>query len=117
MTSPRKLALALTLASIAAVPAVAGSAGRYDGNWSLSVVTEKGSCDAYRWTIVVSGNQLQRINELPVDASGAIDSRGQASFLVASVVKASGQMREASGSGTWDAPSKACSGRWQAARL
>jgi hypothetical protein len=120
MTPTRKLALALSLASALSapvLPAVAGSDNKFDGNWSLSVVTEKGDCDAYTWTVVVAGNKLQRIEQLPIGASGSIDSRGQARFQVASMVTAAGQMQDTSGSGRWDAPSRSCSGRWRAARL
>lgn len=120
MTPTRKLALALSLASALSapvLPAVAGSDNKFDGNWSLSVVTEKGDCDAYTWTIVVSDNQLRRIESAFISASGAIDARGQARFQVASVVTASGQMNTATGRGHWEAPSKSCSGRWQAAKI
>ena len=117
MTSTRKIALALTLATSAIVPATAGSSGKYDGNWAVSVVTEKGGCDAYKWTIVVAGSRLLRIDEMPLGASGSIDSHGQARFQVASMVNADGQMQDTTGSGRWDAPSRSCSGRWRAARL
>ncbi len=113
----RKLALALALASTLAFPAAAGSSGKYDGSWSVSVVTEKGACDAYTWTVVVAGDRLLRVEELPVSASGAITANGQARFQVASMINADGQMLEKSGSGKWDAPSRSCSGRWRAARL
>lgn len=116
----KKLALAATLFAAlapAVTPSIAGSPGKFDGNWSVSVVTEKGDCDAYTWTIVVSDNQLRRIESAFISASGAIDARGQARFQVASVVTASGQMNTATGRGHWEAPSKSCSGRWQAARI
>lgn len=117
MPPMRKLAFAALLAIPALAPAKAGSPGKYDGSWSVSVVTEKGSCDAYKWTIIVSDGQLQRVASMPVSASGAIDGRGQARFQVASIVTAVGHMADGAGSGRWDAPSKSCSGRWQAAKL
>jgi hypothetical protein len=117
MSPTRNFALALTLATTAILPASAGSSGKYDGNWAVSVVTEKGSCDAYKWTLVVSGSRLLRIDEMPLSASGSIDARGQARFQVASMVNADGQMQDSIGSGRWDAPSRSCSGRWRAARL
>ena len=112
-----KLTLALALASTLSLPAAAGSSGKYDGNWSVSIVTEKGSCDAYNWTIVVGGNRLLRVDAMPISASGSIDAHGQARFLLASMVTANGMMQDATGSGHWDAPTKSCSGHWRAARL
>lgn len=117
MSPKAKLALALTLATTSVLPAAAGSSGKYDGNWAVSIVTEKGGCDAYKWTIVVAGSRLQRIDEMPLSASGSIDAQGQARFQVASMVNADGQMQDSVGSGRWDAPSRSCSGRWRAARL
>ena len=117
MTPTRKLALALSLASTLAAPATAGPDNKFDGNWSLSVVTEKGDCDAYTWTVVVAGNKLQRIVQLPIGASGSIDSRGQARFQVASMLTAAAPMKDATCRGLWDAASRSCSGRWRAARL
>jgi hypothetical protein len=117
MFSMRNLALAALFATPALPPAHAGSIGKYDGSWSVSVVTEQGSCDAYKWTIIVQDGHLQRVDSLPVSASGAIDGHGQARFQVASVVTAVGHMSEGAGSGRWDAPSRSCSGRWQAAKL
>lgn len=117
MPLTRKLALALALASAASIPAFAGSAGKYDGAWSLSVITDTGTCDGYKWTVVVANNRLLRIEEMPISASGSINAKGQARFEVASTVSADGQMEERTGAGRWDAPSKACSGRWLAARL
>ena len=60
-----------------------------------------------RWTAAVS----------LVSASGSIDARGQARFQVASVVIANGRMHGVSGSGKWEAPSRSCAGRWQAAKI
>lgn len=117
MFPSRKLALALSLASTLALPATAGGNGKYDGSWSVSVVTEKGACDGYTWTVVVAGDRLLRVEELPVTATGTIAANGQARFQVASMVNADGQMSDRSGSGRWDAPSRSCSGRWRAARL
>jgi len=112
-----KCASALALACLASTAAFAGPDNKYDGAWSVSVVTEKGNCNPQTWTVEVAGNRLQRVRELPVSASGSIDARGQARFQVASLVNANGVMQEKSGSGSWDAPSQSCSGRWRAARL
>jgi len=117
MNLTSKFTLALVLASAIASPVSAGSDGKYDGTWSVSVVTEKGNCNPQTWTVIVAGNRLQRVQELPVSASGSISAQGQARFQVASMVSADGMMQEKSGAGRWDAPSQSCSGRWRAARL
>ena len=101
-------------------PALASAAGAYDGNWSLSVVTEKGSCDGYRWTVVVANGQVRQINDVPLQASGAISANGQARFQFVSSsdkVSVSGQMSAATGRGSWQSPSRDCAGRWEASRL
>ncbi len=117
MPLTRNRAFALALALTAASPALAGSEGKYDGAWSVSVVAEKGNCNPQTWTVIVADGRLQRVQELPVSASGSIDARGQARFQVASMVNADGLMQARSGSGRWDAPGQSCSGRWRAARL
>lgn len=117
MSRTRNGAFALALAVACITPALAGSDGKYDGTWSVSVVTEKGNCNPQTWTVTVAGNKLQSVRELPVSATGGIDSRGQARFSVASMVNADGVMQDRTGSGRWDAPSQSCSGRWRAARL
>ncbi|HRY05248.1 MAG TPA: hypothetical protein P5256_19100 [Beijerinckiaceae bacterium] len=117
MSRTRNGAFALALAMVAASPSFAGNDGKFDGTWSVSVVTEKGDCNPQTWTVIVAGNRLQRVRELPVSASGSIDAQGQARFNVASMVNADGMMHDRTGSGRWDAPSQSCSGRWRAARL
>ena len=117
MPLTRNRAFALALALTAVTPALAGSDGKYDGTWSVSVVAEKGNCNPQTWTVIVAGNRLQRVQELPVSASGSIDAQGQARFQVASMVNADGVMKDKSGAGRLDAPSQSCSGRWRAARL
>jgi hypothetical protein len=117
MPLTRNRAFALALALAAASPAFAGSDNKYDGAWSVSVVAEKGNCNPQTWTVIVAGNRLQRVQELPVSASGSIDASGQARFQVASMVNADGVMKDRSGAGRWDAPAQSCSGRWRAARL
>lgn len=117
MSLSRMLSFALALGAAATTPALASPAGKYDGAWSVSITTDKGSCDASSFTVIVAGNRLLRVQELPVSASGAIDAHGAAHFQVASMVDAAGTMLERTGSGRWSAPSRDCSGRWRAARL
>lgn len=109
----RGLAALATLAAVQTLPALAST---YDGKWSVSVVTEKGSCDAYRWDLGIAGG---RINErgLIAQANGRVDQRGVVNVTFtrgSDQLAATGTLTDGDGSGRWDLPSRQCSGRWKA---
>ena len=109
----------------AAQPALAAkragqSVSRFDGNWSVEVITERGSCDrAYRYGIVIQNGQAHYAGGSDFTITGRVQpngavrgsiSRGDAS---AQVVGRLGQ--QGYGNGTWTTSGQTqCGGRWNA---
>jgi hypothetical protein len=100
------------------------AATKYDGNWSLVVVTRSGSCDpSYRFSgqivngVIVYGGELG-----PVDFAGRVRPSGAAYLQVSgggSYAVASGHLTAMRGSGSWHGQSSGgrCSGTWSARRM
>ena len=94
------------------------AAPRYDGLWSVSIVTEKGDCDAgYRYPIRISNGQLANAGDTAFSISGKVAPTGSIIVTVAAAGKsATGQGRLAGdmGGGHWTGG--ACFGSWTAER-
>src|SRR5262249_4632298 len=88
----------------------------FDGNWSVLVVTESGSCDAaYRYGVTVEDGAVHYRGESGIDLSGRVRvaiGRGEQS------AEGTGRLTAEGGSGTWSGRSATnrCTGRWQAER-
>lgn len=107
-----------TLASTGAIlPAVA--ANRYDGTWSVALVTERGNCDAaYSWSVAVSDGRIDD-NNFFVQSAGIVDGDGRVTFQLthgSDRLAAAGAIQGATGSGTWQSPTSRCSGHWSATK-
>ena len=121
--STRLLTLALALA--AATPALAArkpqGAARFDGTWSVEVLTERGGCDrAYRYGIVIEKGQARYAGGSDFTITGRVQPSGAVRGSIsrgsdrAEVV---GRLGEATGNGTWmTAGARNCGGRWNAER-
>jgi len=107
------LVAATTLASTSSF-----AAPRYDGLWSVSVVTEKGDCDrGYRYPIRISNGQLVNAGDTAFTISGKVGQTGAITVMVAAAGKSangSGQLAGNAGGGHWTGG--ACSGTWTAER-
>ena len=124
MTKPRTFAAIALAASLMASgwAAPALSAAKYDGNWSVVVITERGDCDrAYRYPLRVVNGAIQYLNEAGISITGRVDGSGR---LRASIRRGqqradgSGRLNTSSGAGVWSGKDnvKQCSGRWEAER-
>jgi hypothetical protein len=100
-----RLALCAMLAATATLSATKSfAAPRYDGTWSVLVVTEKGTCDpAYRYPIRISNGSLLNAGALTVTISAGGKS-----------ATGSGRLSGDMGIGSWTGG--ACSGSWTAER-
>lgn len=117
------------VALIGAVPAQAALAapahartglnGR-DGIYAVNATTRRGECDrVYNWLILVTGGRVSAAGDMPVAATGQVNSRGIVNLRFerfGQVATATGRVSGGSGSGTWIAPSLRCSGSWRATR-
>lgn len=93
----------------------------YDGSWSLSVVTNRGSCAPAQFEIEISNGVIHYHG--PASVNGRISSGGEVQVSVSSQdnrASGSGKLSRSSGRGTWSGRSttsgEACAGHWSARR-
>lgn len=116
----RNILLALVAgAALAASGGAASAQQRFDGNWSVDVVTHSGSCRrAYRFPVLIRNGQVRYGGPEGIAVSGAVTSKGviRGSLGVGSAqASVAGRLSSRSGSGTWvGSGSLNCSGQWQA---
>jgi len=120
----------VSLLTVVALTATVGSTpssaarGRYDGSWSVSVITDKGVCDrAYRYRVRINNGKVtyDEPNGPQISISGRVNPRGQINVTVGrgeQRATGNGRLSGDSGTGRWSgkSSSQACSGRWEAER-
>jgi hypothetical protein len=93
----------------------------FDGNWSVLVVTDGGSCDrAYRYALRIVNGRVT-YDDPAFNISGHVDASGHANVSISAGGQhagGSGQLSGNSGQGQWTGRSStsACSGHWEAER-
>jgi hypothetical protein len=101
-------------------PAAAAPA-RFDGKWSVLIVTDAGTCDrAYRYMLRIA-NGVVSYDDPSIAVSGRVDPRGHVSVSVSAGgqrASGTGELSGDSGEGSWSGRSAAsqCSGHWEAER-
>ena len=118
---PALAAAAILTAS--AVPASAPAFARtnYDGQWSVLIVTQKGTCDrAYRYPVKIDNGSVGYAGEASsFTVSGKVGQNGAVTVVVArggTSAKGTGRLSSSDGAGMWTAGSGDCSGTWTAER-
>ncbi len=91
---------------------------RYDGLWSVSIVTEKGDCDrGYRYPVRISNGMLANAGDAVFTITGRVVGTGAITVTVSGGGKtASGSGRLAGNIGTGSWTGESCSGSWTAER-
>jgi hypothetical protein len=116
----RLAACALVAASATLTASATSNAAvpRYDGMWSVSIVTEKGDCDrGYRYPIRISHGVLANGGSDPFTITGNVTPSGAIVVTVSAGNKSaigSGRLAGNNGGGHWQGGS--CSGTWSAER-
>jgi hypothetical protein len=91
---------------------------RYDGLWSVSIVTEKGDCDpGYRYPIRISNGMLANAGDSMFTVTGKVGGTGAITVTVSAGGRSatgSGRLAGNLGVGLWTGG--ACSGSWTAER-
>ena len=91
---------------------------RYDGLWSVSVITEKGDCDpGYRYPIRISNGTLVNAGDSAFNISGKVGQTGAITVTVSAggqSATGSGRLAGNGGGGLWTGGQ--CSGSWTAER-
>ena len=96
---------------------------RFDGLWSVAIVTEQGSCQrGYRYPVAIVNGIIEQAPE-ESNSSFAIAGRVATSGAVRVSVRSgdqlahgSGRLRAAIGQGRWTSPTSGCAGYWTAER-
>lgn len=122
MTILRKLlgagAFGALVAASTLVSSASSAAPRFDGLWSVSIVTEKGDCDrGYRYPVRITNGQLVNAGDTAFAISGKVGETGAITVMVAAAGKSatgSGQLAGNAGGGHWTGGT--CSGSWTAER-
>jgi hypothetical protein len=93
----------------------------YDGLWSVSIITDAGTCDrGYRYAVHIV-NGLVTYDDPNFDIHGAVDARGQVVVTIRAgqnEARGSGRLSGDYGEGNWSgsSPTARCSGHWEAER-
>jgi hypothetical protein len=110
---------ALAATAPVAAPKATAAATSFDGNWSVLIVTDKGTCDkAYRYPVVIRSGAVLYGGRSGFAVDGRVDAKGVVRVRIAYGGQAAdgvGRLALKSGSGTWTAGT-ACTGRWKAER-
>ena len=121
--APGAIAAAIATASTLMASAIIASTTsfavpRYDGLWSVSIVTEKGDCDrGYRYPIRISNGLLANAGNSVFTITGKVVGTGAITVTVSGGGRSaigSGRLAGNMGMGSWTGG--ACSGSWTAER-
>ena len=111
--------LAASAAPTASAPLAAGKAA-FDGNWSVLIVTEKGTCDrAYRYPVRIANGAVGYAGEASFNVTGEVGANGAVTVTVSrgsQSATGTGRMSGTDGSGSWRTAGGECSGTWSAER-
>lgn len=106
---------------VAAAPAHADNAKRFDGHWSVRTSAEAGDCNKnYDFKLSVKGGKVTYAGFWPVKATGGINRLGAVRMTLAHghhKVSATGLAEGDQASGDWSSPHPKCSGSWFAKRI
>ena len=121
-----RCATAFAVLAILALPVPAASAPMssvkpsFDGNWSVLIVTEKGTCDrAYRYPVKIQNGAVGYAGSASFTVSGKVGDNGALTVTVArgsQSATGTGVLSGSDGAGRWTAGSGECSGTWTAER-
>jgi len=114
----RGAACALVTASATLASTATFAVPRYDGLWSVSIVTERGTCDrGYRYPIRISNGLLANAGDVAFSISGKVATTGAITVTVShgsSSATGIGHLAGSTGAGNWSGGD--CSGTWTAER-
>jgi hypothetical protein len=126
MMNRHPYALALVVAALGTMlftsSGASASTADFDGNWSVLVITESGTCDvAYRYGVSVENGAVRYRGESGIDVQGTVDDRGHVNVTIGrgdQRAEGTGRLTADGGTGTWSgsSPSSRCRGRWEAER-
>ncbi len=110
----------LAISTAPAFPAPIAAKPNFDGNWSVLIVTDKGTCDrAYRYPVRISNGSVGYAGEASFNVTGQVGTNGAVTVTVSrgsQSASGSGRLSLTDGTGRWATASGECSGVWTAER-
>jgi hypothetical protein len=115
-----RLCIAVVLGWLLATPAFAQTT-KFDGTWSVEVVTQQGACDrAYRYSVVIQNGLARYGGPEKFDVRGQVRPNGSVSADISrgqDKANVTGRLSGKFGTGTWrSVGGRVCSGQWNAER-
>jgi hypothetical protein len=114
----RRVVFALVAATATLATTASFAEPRYDGLWSVLVMTQKGDCDpGYRYPIRIANGTLVNAGDNPFTITGKIAQTGAITVTISAGGKSAiglGKLAGDLGGGSWTGG--ACSGSWTAER-
>jgi hypothetical protein len=112
-------AMAASLLAPEAQAQAQAQTNKFDGTWSVEVVTEKGDCDrAYRYSVIVQNGRARYGGPEQFDVNGQVRPNGSVSASISrgqDRANVSGTLVGGTGRGAWTTSGgRACSGYWNA---
>lgn len=110
--------IAVVAGCLLATPAFAQTT-KFDGTWSVEVVTLQGACDrAYRYSVDIQNGLARYGGPENFDVQGRVRPNGSISAEISrgqDKANVTGRLSGKSGTGTWTtAGGRVCSGQWNA---
>ncbi|WP_134497555.1 hypothetical protein [Microvirga pakistanensis] len=110
---------AAALAAFVLAPAAQAQTNRFDGRWSVEVVTEQGACDrAYRYSVIVENGRARYGGPEQFNVNGRVQPNGSVSASISrgqDRANVTGRLAGNAGRGTWNTSGgRTCSGYWNA---
>jgi hypothetical protein len=112
--------VALAAGSALAVLPAQAQTNKFDGRWSIEVITESGGCDkAYRYSILIEDGKARYGGREAFTVAGQVQPNGAVTGSIShgqDRADVTGRLEGNLGVGTWKAAStsRTCAGRWNA---
>ena len=112
------LGAAVAAASLLA-PQAQAQTKRFDGTWSVEVITEQGACDrAYRYSVIIQNGRARYGGPESFNVSGQVQQNGTVAASISrgqDSANVRGRLSGSTGTGTWSTSGgRTCSGNWNA---
>jgi hypothetical protein len=112
------LGAAVAAASFLA-PQAQAQTKKFDGTWSVEVITEQGACDrAYRYSVIVENGRARYGGPENFNVNGQVQQNGAVAASISrgqDSANVRGRLSGNMGTGTWSTSGgRTCSGNWNA---
>jgi len=113
-----RLGAAVAAASVLA-PQAQAQTKKFDGTWSVEVITEQGACDrAYRYSVIVENGRARYGGPENFNVNGQVQQNGAVAASISrgqDSANVRGRLSGNMGTGTWSTSGgRTCSGNWNA---